>query len=253
MTHTLNAAVLTYHSISEGPAPLCIPPSVFAAQMNWLKANVHVVSLALLVESLTQDKPMPPRTVALTFDDGFSDFYSVAAPVLRHLELSAVVFLPVSHCGKLAPWSFQTGGKSLMTWEQIRELTEQGVHIGSHGMSHSRLINRTDAELTYEMSESKRLIEAETGQEVRFFCYPYGYYDERICKAVPLYYSGGACTTDLREITPEEDCFALPRIDVHYMRNISVFRSMFTGRFRAYVYARRIGRNIVSWKKSAPG
>lgn len=133
-----------------------------------------------------------------------------------------------------------------MTWMQIRELAAQGVRFGSHGMHHPVLTGRTDAELAYEMAESKNWIEAETGQDVRFFCYPYGRNDERTRKVVSTYYRGGACSADLRMLASADNRFALPRIDVHYLRSLAIFRSMFTERFRLYVCARRIARNFNS-------
>jgi peptidoglycan/xylan/chitin deacetylase (PgdA/CDA1 family) len=251
MSRNVDAVILTYHSISQGPAPLCISPEVFAAQMHWLKSQAHVMPLELLAESLAHGRRLPPRTVALTFDDGFSDFHSEAAPTLRRLELTATVFLPASYCGRVSSWDPQAGKRPLMTWTEIRELASQGVNIGSHGMSHRVLTGRTDAELAYEMAESKSLIEAETGQEVRFFCYPYGSNNDRTRRAVSACYSGGACSTDLRILASAEDRFALPRIDVHYLRSFLIFQSMFTKRFRFYICARRIARNFDSWIRPA--
>ena len=86
--------ILTYHSISEGDPPLQISPSLFAEQMEWLQANVRVASLGEVVDALTERKPLPERTVVLTFDDGYSDFYSSAAPVLRRLKFPATIFVP---------------------------------------------------------------------------------------------------------------------------------------------------------------
>lgn len=244
MRRGLHEIILTYHSISDGSPPLSIPPDVFAAEMKWLKSNANVVPLELLAESLAQGKLLPPETVALTFDDGFSDFYDVAAPIILHLGLPSTVFLTAGFCGKVASWISLLEKRSLMTWAQIKDLANQGVSFGSHGMNHPILTGRTDSELAHELSESKRLIEAETGREVRFFCYPYGRYNERVRRAVSACYSGGACTTDLCTAGSAADPFALPRIDVHYLRNFAIFQSMFTARFQLYIHARRIMRNM---------
>ena len=244
MRSNLNAIILTYHSISEGLPPLCISPNIFAAQMQWLKSNANVIPLELLAESLTHGKLLPPETVALTFDDGFSDFYSVAAPLLRRLGLPSIVFLAAAYCGKVASWISPSEERSLMTWAQIKDLVEYGVSFGSHGMNHPILTGRTDSELAHELSESKRLIEAETGREVRFFCYPYGRHNERVRRAVSACYGGGACTTDLCTAGSDADRFALPRIDAHYLRNFTIFQSMFTARFHLYIHARKIMRDF---------
>jgi len=245
MIRTFDAAILTYHSISAGPPPLCIPPALFAQQMQWLRKNAQVLSLGGLAESLAGGS-LPPKAVALTFDDGFQDFYDNASPVLERLGFPAMVFLPAGYCGKTSDWDAHARGRPVLSWNQVRELAGRGLSFGSHGMSHTGLAGRTDAELAYEVIESRRLIEAETGRETEFFCYPYGSYDARALRAVSACYRGGACSTDLRVLVAEDDRFALPRIDVHYMRRPAVFRSVFTERFQLYLFARRLMRNFRS-------
>ena len=87
MNATQYPVILTYHSISEGDSPLRISPSLFEEQVEWLRTNAHVTSLAEVVSALVEGKAVPERTVVLTFDDGFRDFYSSAAPILRRFEL----------------------------------------------------------------------------------------------------------------------------------------------------------------------
>jgi peptidoglycan/xylan/chitin deacetylase (PgdA/CDA1 family) len=252
MTRAFDAAILTYHSISEGPPPLCFPPDVFAKQMHWLRQNARVLSLTDLTGSLAGGSS-PRRAVALTFDDGFRDFYDTAAPTLRRLGLPATVFLPAGYCGKKSDWDIHTGGRPVLSWGQVRELAEQGFVFGSHGMSHTALAGRTDAELTHEVAESRRLMEEETGREIRFFCYPYGSHDAGARRAVSACYSGGACSSDLRGLGPGDDRYALPRIDIHYMRRPAIFRAVFTQRFRLYLFARRFIRNIRARTNSPAG
>jgi len=245
MDSGFDAAILTYHSISAGPAPLCTPLPLFASQMSWLKSNANVVPLSDLVDCFHHSHKPPRRTVALTFDDGFADFDAAAAPVLRQLGLHATVFMPVSYAGRTACWDAKAGGQPLLTWNQIRKLSSQGIIIGSHSLTHPPLTSLSDAELAPEIAESKKMIEKETGQEPRFFCYPYGRFDERTRRAVRDHYAA-ACTTSLRLLSPEEDPLALPRIDVHYLRNPRMFRSLFTRELRLYLYVRRLLRETIS-------
>src|SRR5208283_4540263 len=100
--------ILTYHSISEGDSPLEISPSLFTEQMEWLRANVRVAPLGEVGGALTERKPLPERTVVLTFDDGYSDFCSSAAPVLRRLKLPATIFVPTGFCGATSGWPGQS-------------------------------------------------------------------------------------------------------------------------------------------------
>ena len=90
--------ILTYHSISEGQLPTQIAAGLFTEQMEWLHANARVAPLAEIVSALAKSTALPKRTVALTFDDGYRDFYSSAAPVLQRLKMAATIFLPTGFC-----------------------------------------------------------------------------------------------------------------------------------------------------------
>jgi len=99
-----------YHSISnaseEGVSPYyrtCTSPKVFAQQMALLKSlgcqGVTLsAGLSWLGSSETSSQPstLNPQPVAITFDDGFHDFYSEAAPVLKSHGFSATMFLPTA-------------------------------------------------------------------------------------------------------------------------------------------------------------
>jgi peptidoglycan/xylan/chitin deacetylase (PgdA/CDA1 family) len=239
--------ILTYHSISEGRSPLQIGPSLFAEQMQWLHDNVRVVPLADVVSALVEGRPLAKRTVALTFDDGFSDFYTSAAPVLRRLNLPVTIFVLTGLCGKSNNWSGQDGGwinqHALLDWRQVAELAQQGFQFGAHSISHPVLSDLPLDEAKHEVADSKAELQDRTGQAVDFFAYPFG----RWCPAVRSVVQGhyrGACSTGAGVIRPDADPFALPRVDVHYLRRPAWFRALFTARFLTYVAGRRFVRRM---------
>lgn len=236
--------ILTYHSISIGPSPLEIPPKIFVEQMEWLAARARVCSLAELVQTLKSASPLPERTAVITFDDGYADFAEHAAPVLARLKFPATVFLPTAHLGGFNTWSdAYLSRKPLMSWEQIRALAAQGITFGSHSVSHPNLTTLSEEALERELALSKAEIETHTGQRVEFFCYPYGRWSPKVRSAVLRHYLA-ACSTGAGLVEPDADPFALPRVDAHYVRNLSVFRTLFTERFAAYVGFRRMLRML---------
>jgi peptidoglycan/xylan/chitin deacetylase (PgdA/CDA1 family) len=246
MTSVKNPLILTYHSISEGRSPLKVPPGLFVEQMEWLKRNARVASLGEVIGALTQGRPLPERTVVLTFDDGFLDFYSHAAPAVRRFGFAATVFLPVAHCGKTNAWSGQprwVDAQPLMDWKQIAELAEQGISFGSHSLTHPVLSELPGPEFEREIAESKREIEIRTGRPVEHFCYPFGRWNAAVRESVRRHYAG-ACSTAARILTPDADPYALPRVDAHYVRRVKCFRSLFTPRFRAYLAMRWFIRRL---------
>lgn len=239
-----NPVILTYHSISRGDSPLKISPELFAEQMAWLRDNARVVSLGEIVCALATHRPLSERAVVLTFDDGFQDFHTSAAPLLHRWGLPATVFLPTGYCGKTNAWPGQPGWveqEPLLTWEHVAELARQGFSFGAHSVNHPALTRLPATEAQQEITQCKAQIEEQVGQPVEFFCYPYGRWNPVVRNKVSLHYKG-ACATIARAVDPSSDPFALPRVDVHYLRHTRLFRMLFTGRFLAYLAMRRLIR-----------
>lgn len=246
MGDTSQAVILTYHSVSKGHSPLKISPALFADQMEWLSRNTSVLPLPDLVEALERGAPLPQRSVALTFDDGFMDFYVEAAPILRKFRLHGTIFLPTSYCERTNAWPGQpkwVEEQPLLTWRQIRELADQGFGFGSHSATHAALTDLDATDLESELITSRREIETRINRPVEYFAYPYGRWDSCVHEAARRQYRG-ACSTAAYFLTPGADLFALPRIDVYYLQYGPCFRSLFAARLQAYLALRRSIRRL---------
>jgi len=246
MTPAQDSLILTYHSVSEGRSPLQIRPGLFVEQMDWLKKNARVARLSEIVDALAQGRPLPERTVVLTFDDGYRDFYSHAVSALRRWGFPATVFLSTAHCGKTNAWPGQpqwVNALPLMDWKQIAELADQGISFGSHTVNHPVLTDLTAAEIEREIGQSKGEIEARTKRPADYFCYPYGRWNSAVRDIVRAHHRG-ACSTAARVLGPDADPYALPRVDAHYLRPATCFQSLFTRRFRVYLATRRLARRL---------
>jgi peptidoglycan/xylan/chitin deacetylase (PgdA/CDA1 family) len=238
--------ILTYHSISDGDSPIKISPALFADQMNWLQAHARVAPLGEVVAALVEHKPLPERTVVLTFDDGFQNFYFSAASVLRRLKFPATVFLPTAYCGRTNGWPGQPDWvreEPLMTWDQISELAREGISFGAHSVNHPMLTDISADEAEREIAGSKAQIEKGTAQLAEFFAYPYGRWNPAVREIVRRHYRG-ACSTAAGVLEPNADPFALPRADACYLRDPAWFRRLFTGPFLAYLATRRLIRRL---------
>lgn len=246
MDAALKPTILTYHSVSTNHPPLSIAPDVFAEQMIWLSRNARVESLDAVVDRLKERKTLPPRTVVLTFDDGYQDFYTAVAPELRKFGFPATVFLPTAYCGRTSSWAGQPSwmeNKMLLTWREIEELAGQGIHFGAHTVTHRDLCTLSLVDAAQELLESKREIERRTGKPADFFCYPYGRWSPAVRSLVARSFRGG-CSTAAGVVNPDADPFVLPRVDAHYVRTAACFHSLFTRRFLGYVALRRIIRRF---------
>ncbi len=245
--------ILTYHSISEGRSPLRIPPALFEFQLNWLKSNARVMPLEEVVDCLANGTPMPPRAVALTFDDGFLDFYTAAAPLLRRAALPATVFLPTDYCGLSNRWPGQpewVEEQPLMGWDHITELAGHGIKFGAHSASHPHIPQLPDDAVIREILGSKQDIEARVGSPVQTFCYPYGDWDARVRSLLKPHYRA-ACSTRTDIAIPGADLYSLPRVDAHLVRHPAIFSRLFSGLFSPYLSARRTVRSLRGQPESA--
>lgn len=238
--------ILTYHSVSQGDSALKISPALFTEQMEWLQANVRVATLAEVVSALAARRSLPERTVVLTFDDGFRDFYSSAAPVLRRLRLPATIFLPTGYCGRTNGWPGQPNWvteEALLDWGQVTELSREGFSFGGHSVNHPVLTLLSVEKAEQEIVGSKAQIQERTRQSVEFFAYPYGRWNPAVRNIVLRHYRA-ACATAAGVVQPNADPFALPRADANYVRHPALFRILFTAPFIAYLAGRRLIRRV---------
>lgn len=94
-------AILMYHRVHpdrSGPS-WQLEQRHFRHQIRHLTRNYRVLPLAEMVDALIDCRPLPPRAVAVTFDDGYRDNYTEAFPVLEELGCPATIFLTAGLLG----------------------------------------------------------------------------------------------------------------------------------------------------------
>jgi peptidoglycan/xylan/chitin deacetylase (PgdA/CDA1 family) len=113
--------ILAYHGVSQEDEhqwdpQLYMSPAFFRARLQAIKrAGCNVLLLAEAIDRLYAGD-LPERCVALTFDDGASDFYTQAYPILREYDFAATVYLTTYYCDYNLP-VFQ-GACSYMLWKR---------------------------------------------------------------------------------------------------------------------------------------
>jgi peptidoglycan/xylan/chitin deacetylase (PgdA/CDA1 family) len=174
--------VLMYHSISppDGDSdPLCVSPERFEAQMLYLKRhNLRGVSMRELYLAMSAGDV--GGLVGITFDDGYEDFLSSALPTLERLSFSATVFVVAGMLGKMNTWEHRGGPRPqlrLLEANGVREISERGIEVGSHTVTHPRLPGLDPEKLVHEVSDSRQILGEIVGAPVGGFSYPYGNLD----------------------------------------------------------------------------
>lgn len=237
--------ILTYHSVSDEPGPTSIPASVFRAQMDAVRElDVDVVDLEWVLTWMSGEVVPARRTIAITFDDAFQDFADAAYPILANLGLAASVFAPTGLVGERESWpGANDPPRQLMDWPTIRSLSAAGVRFGSHARTHCDLTRLDDQSLDRELLLSRRELEDQLGSPSPFFAPPYGRSSSAVRRAVARRYSM-SFGVRLGEATALSPLFDMPRIEMHYFRDITRWRAFLKGEGRLYFRARRLARGV---------
>jgi peptidoglycan/xylan/chitin deacetylase (PgdA/CDA1 family) len=269
------AIILMYHSVAPGEAARyiepanCIDPRTFERQMAFLAAERRVVALSALVEEIAAGRTPPAGTVCITFDDGYRDNLTVAAPILEKYRLPATLFaatgyvergeaqwsdrlhclslpapehrrlhaqlLEASHDERmrvLAEFRPPRAPRLMLDWDGLRALARRypRFEIGGHTRDH--------LDLTKHRGEARAQIEGcaadlrrELGPGERHFAYPYGRWCAEVRQAViAAGWRSAVATGAARRIGPQTDRYAMPRLEAP--RSMTQFAFKTSGTYR---------------------
>lgn len=168
------ASVIMYHRFGEDQYPSTnIRVDQFREHVEELKSGPYtVLPLNEIVDRLEKGEPLPDRTVALTMDDAYRSVYDVAWPILKEAGLPFTIFVAVEGVDRQLP--------GMMTWQQLRELSDAGVHIGHHTYSHAHLPEMSAEEIEADIRRANERYQAELGFVPSIFAYPYGEYGNMV-------------------------------------------------------------------------
>lgn len=218
--------VLAYHLVGAGTdSPVDVPIETFREQLRHLDEHFEVLPLAVALASQHVSRSRP--VAVLTFDDAYSNFRTVAWPIVSALGLPATLYVPVGFVdGRIGP-PIRGTTLSACTWEDLRVLRDEGVEIGSHGVLHVNLTRVTADVVERELADSQRELEERVQTPVESFCYPQAKWNRRVAARVAGHYRN-ATIAGGRPVRAELDRFLLPRFPVR--RDLGDFAAMVTSR-----------------------
>jgi peptidoglycan/xylan/chitin deacetylase (PgdA/CDA1 family) len=176
---------LAYHSVADvdpqtDPKFLVNSPKTLESQLRFLLRLGYTFRTA---EEVADAGVLRSGEAVATFDDGWVNNLTVAAPLLERLGIRATFYV--------CPGLFETqhqdvSGEAgrLMSAAQVRELSERGHEVAPHTLTHPNLKRLGDAELSRELRDSKAAVEDLTGRRSRTFAYPFGIFADREVYAV---------------------------------------------------------------------
>jgi peptidoglycan/xylan/chitin deacetylase (PgdA/CDA1 family) len=246
-------SVLMYHSVSNdgeaGVSPyyrLATSPRRFREQMQWLAdRGYRVISLMEGLVGLNSNAISDPRSVVVTFDDGFREFLTNAWPVLSEFGFTATVFLPTAFIGK-SRVCFKN--RECLTWSEVRELHSCGVAFGSHTVNHPKLHDLEWSQIRQELADSRSKLEDELQVPVRTFAYPYAFpqedrvFVEKFRNELAELDYVGAVTTMIGRAVSGSDPLCVPRLPVNDCDDERLFMAKMAGAYDWLATFQRAGR-----------
>ena len=200
--------VLMYHSFQAEEDKLIpyVSPEIFADQMEFLAKNrYNVVGPDKVVAYMTGKEKMPAKTVTITADDGYYNFYKNAYPILKKYNLPATIFISTD----------KIGASGYLSWNELREMSDSGlITIGSHTKSHPWMpaVSIDEEKLWDELAGSKEILEKGLDKSVDFICYPNGGFNDLTKETAKLAGYKGAFTTNPAKKSGINDIYAIRRI-----------------------------------------
>ncbi|MFH1335707.1 MAG: polysaccharide deacetylase family protein [Candidatus Zixiibacteriota bacterium] len=157
------------------------------------------------------------KSVMLTFDDGYEDFYLNAFPVLKKYGFTACVFIITGYIGKQSEWDYNWGRfkKRHLNWDEIKDLSMAGFEIGSHTVNHPDLTNIPRQYLNYELRVSKETLEDKLGKRVDVLSYPFGRYNHLVKDEAERAGYKRAFTLSGNLIRKSYDSLSIPRMGIY--------------------------------------
>lgn len=221
--------ILMYHRVAYAGASgelNVVGQKSFDRQMKFLyKHGYQVISLDDLVDGILKGSLFNRRSVVITFDDGYEDNYIKAFPTLKKYDFPATIFVI----------SDSVGTPGFMTWQQLKEMQDANVKVGSHTRHHVYLPDVHDqSQLENEITNSKKLLESNLETQVEYFSYPSGGYTEEIKEIVKNAKYKGACATNRGYDRFNTGVFELKRIRINNNDSAVVMWAKLSGYYNLF-------------------
>lgn len=208
--------VLMYHSIGyEKDNPVRLPIENLEKQMKYLKDNNYTtLSMEDLYNYFENNKPIPEKSIVLTFDDGYLDNYTRLYPILKKYDFKGTIFVITNAIDK---------EKDYLLSNQLKELDKDCLAIESHTAGHENL-----SELPYDkqlktLKTSKEYLEKTLNKKVTYIAYPYGKYNEETLRAVKDAGYKMAFTTDGKWSDKSDGILTLDRVYISGFFDLDTF------------------------------
>ncbi len=195
-------------------------PVDFERQLQIIRDRGYTtLTMSELHNGLADPSRLPAKSVAITFDDGYSDQLDAFA-LLQKYNMKATFFIITS--GQASDWCIgmnrhhdqpQPCGNDFMSATDIKMLDRSGtIEIGNHTADHLRLDGLGPEAQAYQIISAKQALEQLLGHDIYSFAYPYGSFNQSTIDQVMSSGLTNAVTTIVDTDHNAGDLFTLSRI-----------------------------------------
>lgn len=208
--------VLMYHSIGyEQGNTARVSKEKFREQMKYLKDNSYVtLTLDQAYNFFVDNKPIPEKSLVITFDDGYVDNYVEALPILKEFGFKATFFIITDLVDKNSDY---------MNLEQLKEMDAYEMDIESHTVNHEHLKQLTYKNQVKTLKESKEFLQKSLNKKVQYLAYPYGEYSKETVTAAKEVGYKMVFSTNGRWSDKSDGIFTLDRVFISGAASLDVF------------------------------
>jgi peptidoglycan/xylan/chitin deacetylase (PgdA/CDA1 family) len=230
MSYPAPIPILVYHQIADCPKPrpafsgLYVSRRSFERQMRLLKALGYTgLSLKDAEPWLRGEKS--GKIVVITFDDGFQNVLTNAAPVLNELGFTATNFMVANQIGGSNVWDrdLSIPPTPCMTEEEVLLWHKMGHEVGAHTLDHVNLLNEIPRDALSQILDSKKRLGEIIGSRVRSFSYPYGACSLQLSTLVAKCDFSNAVTTRSARSHIHDNPYLRPRICIRRNHTLPEF------------------------------
>lgn len=241
LTKKYEIPVIMYHRVihdkSEGGVHgIYVTESQFEKHLKYLKQKgFETITFKDFLNNKYKDRfNREKKQIILTFDDGYTDNYNYAFPLLKKYGFKCVIYL-LSHLN-YNKWDVEVKENpehkfDLMDMSMIKEMEEYGIEFGGHTKTHPKLATLPIEIAQEEILTSKKVLEEKLGHALISFAYPYGNLNEDVKKIVKNSGYNFAVATDSGDISFSEDLFQIRRIGIFSTNNFFTFKRKVSGKY----------------------
>jgi peptidoglycan/xylan/chitin deacetylase (PgdA/CDA1 family) len=177
--NTHSFVILQYHHVStDTPNSTSVSPATFEKHMAFLDENYHIIDLAEAITKIKSGQALPNKSVAITFDDGFSNILENGHPILKKYKFPYTIFINSALIGE---------SYSQLTWDQVRSMQPLAT-FANHTLDHAHLLVRNENEkldswltrVMNDINQSEQIIKDQLGYSKKWLAYPFGEFNHAL-------------------------------------------------------------------------